>query len=123
MWLPVQAISLTGWPKLVNSCLLLQDAENNWQFDIFGFAEATKGTTLSLLFYHFMKQSGIIQEFHLDEVKLCKYAQKIESGYDANNPYHNRLMPCILPFLLHTVVLHRPGPLSPQIIVLGPFTT
>ena len=86
--------------------LLLQDAENNWQFDIFGFAEATPGTTLSLLFYHLTKQSGIIQEFHLDEVKLCKYAQKIESGYDANNPYHNRSMPSILVILLYYIELN-----------------
>ena len=89
--------------------LLLQDAENNWQFDIFGFAEATKGATLSLLFCHFMKQSGIIQEFQLDGTKLCQYAQKIESGYDANNPYHNRLMPCILCLLVHSVRLHTPA--------------
>ena len=73
-----------------HQCCYVQDAENNWQFDIFGFAEATKGSTLSLLFYHFMKQMGIIQEFHLDEHKLCKYVQKIESGYDSSNPYHNR---------------------------------
>lgn len=82
--------------QLSESYWSVQDAENNWQFDIFGFAEATKGTTLSLLFHHLMKQSGFIQEFHLDETKLCRYAQKIESGYDANNPYHNRLVPCTL---------------------------
>ena len=71
---------------------VVQDAENNWQFDIFGFAEATKGNSLSLLYHHLMKQSGIIQEYRMDETKLCKYVQKIESGYDANNPYHNRYL-------------------------------
>ena len=68
----------------------MQDAEHNWHFDIFGFVEATKGSSLSMLFFHLMKQSGMIQDFHLDESKLCKYVQKIESGYDSNNPYHNR---------------------------------
>ena len=92
--------------------LLLQDAENNWQFDIFGFAEATKGSTLSLLFYHFMKQAGFIQEHHLNATQLCKYAQKIESGYDANNPYHNRFRPSILYSLLHSVMLHPPPHLA-----------
>ena len=70
--------------------LYMQDAESNWQFDIFGFAEATPGTSLSMLTYHLMKQTRIISEYHLDESKLCRYLQKIESGYDPVNPYHNR---------------------------------
>ena len=77
-----------------SSCALMQDAENNWQFDIFGFAEATKGFTLSLLYHHLMKQTGIIQELRLDETNMYKYVLKIESGYDANNPYHNRYLAC-----------------------------
>lgn len=70
----------------------LQDAENNWQFDVFAFAEATPGTTLSLLTFHFLKRSGapISEGGHLDETKLCRYLQRIEAGYDSTNPYHNR---------------------------------
>lgn len=67
-----------------------QDAENNWQFDIFAFADATPGTTLSLLSFHFYKVAGIIQHFQLDEGKLFNFLQKIESGYEMSNPYHNR---------------------------------
>ena len=70
---------------------MLQDAENNWQFDIFAFAEATPGTTLSLLTFHLLKQSGapISEGGHLNEAKLCRYLQRIEAGY-STNPYHNR---------------------------------
>jgi len=69
---------------------ILQDAENNWQFDIFAFAEATPGTTLSVLTFHLYKQASLISHFQMDERKLCKFLQKVESGYSAENPYHNR---------------------------------
>lgn len=70
--------------------MAVQDAESNWQFDIFGYADATPGTSLSMLTYHLIKQAGLISEQHLVEDKLCRYLQKIESGYDSKNPYHNR---------------------------------
>ena len=68
----------------------MQDAENNWHFDIFGFADATPGTTLSMLGFHLVKQTGMVQLMGMNEVKLVKFLQKIESGYDPTNPYHNR---------------------------------
>lgn len=71
-------------------CIAVQDAESNWQFDIFGYAEACHGKCLSMLTFHLMKQTGIIKEHGLDESKLCHFLQKIESGYDSANPYHNR---------------------------------
>ena len=70
--------------------MLLQDAERNWQFDIFQFADATPGETLSMLSYHMFKQSGLIEELHLDEHKMVCCLQRIEAGYDISNPYHNR---------------------------------
>ena len=76
---------------------MLQDAESNWQFDIFAFADATPGTTLSMLTWHLYKQAGLIRDFNLDEQKLCNFLQKIESGYSASNPYHNRKAPCSNP--------------------------
>ena len=68
----------------------MQDAETNWAFDIFGFADATPGYSLSLLFCHLVKQSGLVQELMIEEAKLVKYARRIEKGYDSANPYHNR---------------------------------
>ncbi len=81
---------LTPWSACLTLGVSVQDAESSWQFDIFGYADATPGTSLSMLTYHLMKQTGIIGEFHLDQNKLCRYLQKVESGYDAQNPYHNR---------------------------------
>ena len=69
--------------------LLPQDAENNWAFDIFGFADATPGYSLSLLFCHLVKRTGLCQELAVDEARLGKYARRIERGYEAANPYHN----------------------------------
>lgn len=43
-----------------------------------------------MLMYHLLKQAGIVKEFHLNETKLCCFLQKVESGYDIANPYHNR---------------------------------
>jgi hypothetical protein len=67
-----------------------QDASTNWQFDIFALADATPGYTLSLLTFHVMKQSGLVQEFSLDEPKLQAYLRQIEQGYNPLIPYHNR---------------------------------
>jgi hypothetical protein len=67
-----------------------QDAGNNWQFDIFEFAAATPGNTLSLLTFHFLKQSGGIDAGRLDVAKFVRYLHRIEAGYNPANPYHNR---------------------------------
>ena len=68
----------------------LQTAENSWQFDIFAFAEATPGHTLSLLYFHLVKQSGVLAAMAYDETKLCNFLQKMDKGYDPSVPYHNR---------------------------------
>ena len=57
---------------------------------MFKFAEATPGVTLALLTFHFYKISGCISHFGLDPVKLWRYLQRVESGYQMQNPYHNR---------------------------------
>ena len=71
----------------------MQDAEKNWQFDIFGFADATPGNSLSMLGFHLLKASGLVQEFGLNETKMANCFRKIESGYIPTNPYHNRCSP------------------------------
>ena len=68
----------------------LQDAETNWQFDMFAFAAATPGTTLALLTFYLYKNTGLIRDFQLDEQKLCNFLHRVENGYRADNPYHNR---------------------------------
>ena len=68
----------------------MQDAENNWAFDIFGFAEATPGYTLSLLYCYLAQRVDAQVELVADSAKFAAYARKVEQGYDASNPYHNR---------------------------------
>ena len=67
----------------------LQDAEKNWQFDMFAFAEETHGNHLSVLTFHFLKTSGMVSRFNLSEAKLSKFLCRVERGY-LNNPYHSR---------------------------------
>lgn len=57
---------------------------------MFGLAEATPGHTLSLLAFHLFTQAGHVKKFSLNEAKLCCYLRKVEQGYNASNPYHNR---------------------------------
>ncbi|KAL3144954.1 putative 3',5'-cyclic phosphodiesterase pde-3 [Trebouxia sp. C0010 RCD-2024] len=68
---------------------LLADAETNWQFDIFGFAEQAQGSALFLLTFHFMQRFTAWQEWAVDKTKLATFVRVIEKGYDAKNPYHN----------------------------------
>ena len=69
------------------SCL--QDAERNWQFNMFKFAEETNGNQLPVLTFHYIKTSGLCSRFALNEAKLSRFLCRIERGY-LNNPYHSR---------------------------------
>lgn len=77
--------------RLYAAAVLPQDAENSWAFDIFGFADATPGYSLSLLFCHLVKRTGLSEKLFIDEIRLNKFARRIERGYDATNPYHNSI--------------------------------
>ena len=89
----VTTVRLSKSADLHGVGVALQDAENNWQFDIFGFAEATPGHTLSLLTFHLLQTSGQIQDRNYDPTRLARYIRKVEAGYNASNPYHNRYVP------------------------------
>ena len=56
---------------------------------MFAFAEETNGNHLSVLTFHYIKSTGLIHRFNLNEVKLSRYLCRIERGY-LNNPYHSR---------------------------------
>jgi len=68
----------------------LQDADTNWQFDIFAFSEQAAGHALSLLSFYFFQRFGAAEKFGMDEMKLATFVRVIEKGYDPQNPYHNR---------------------------------
>ena len=56
---------------------------------MFAFSEETNGNHLSVLTFHYIKSTGLISRFNLNEVKLSRYLCRIERGY-LNNPYHSR---------------------------------
>lgn len=76
--------------------MFVQDAENNWHFDIFGFADATPNTSLSMMVFFLMTRLGALSKFGLREARLRNYLQTLEAGYK-EQPYHNR---CILRFCI-----------------------
>ena len=105
--------------------IILQDAENNWQYDIFGFADATQ--TLSMLTFHLYKQAGLITDFNLNEQKLCNFLQK--SGHRAENPLSQQVKqhffpllsspPCKLTFFESVLLLMSPFS-SPKLSLFSP---
>lgn len=103
----------------------MQDSENNWQFDIFSLAEETPGCTLSLLAAHLFAASGVCDDFSIDTGKLMTYLRKVESGYNAANPYHNRqastpYQPAIAQqeFMQH-FLCHIPVVLEPSVLLVS----
>ena len=84
----VEQLLLGGMKIMCHATLMMQDAESNWQFDIFALAKETPGYTLSLLAVHLHKVTGFMDG--LDEPRFTNYVRAIESGYLSTNPYHNR---------------------------------
>ena len=67
----------------------VQDAEHQWQFDIFALSDQLPHTCLSLMAFYLLKRTGLIAEFSLNEQKLCRFLHRVENSY-LNCPYHNR---------------------------------
>ncbi|KAL0021983.1 hypothetical protein WJX77_002623 [Trebouxia sp. C0004] len=87
---------------------MLQDADTNWQFDIFAFSAQAEGHALSLLsFYFFQKYNGT-EKFAMDPVKLATFVRVIEKGYDPQNPYHNSIHVASVVQMTH-LLLHQGG--------------
>ncbi|DBA66901.1 TPA: hypothetical protein ACH3X2_002024 [Trebouxia sp. C0005] len=85
---------------------LLHTADSSWQFDVFAFAEATPGHTLSVLFFYLVKQSGVLDGMYLDEGKLCNFLQKMDCGYDPLTPYHNSTHVASVVQMTHMLLCH-----------------
>ena len=66
---------------------------DRWDFDVFKFAEHTKGRPLTTLAMYLMEKQGLITQFDIDKNVLRRYLSRIESGYP-DNPYHNRIHAC-----------------------------
>ncbi|KAK6490974.1 high affinity cAMP-specific 3',5'-cyclic phosphodiesterase 7A-like isoform X5 [Huso huso] len=61
----------------------------SWNFDIFLFDRLTNGNSLVSLTFHLFKHYGLIEIFHLDMVKLCRFLVMVQEDYHSQNPYHN----------------------------------
>jgi hypothetical protein len=66
---------------------------DRWDFDVFKFAEHSKGRPLTILAMYLMEKEGLISQFGMDKNVLRRYIQRIEVGYP-DNPYHNRIHAC-----------------------------
>ena len=66
---------------------------DKWDFDVFKFAEHTKGRPLMTMAMYLMEREGLIKQFEIDKNVLRRYLHRIESGYP-DNPYHNRIHAC-----------------------------
>ncbi|DBA80258.1 TPA: putative 3',5'-cyclic phosphodiesterase pde-3 [Trebouxia sp. C0005] len=84
---------------------MLQDAEKNWQFNMFKFAEETNGNHLSVLTFHYIKTAGLCSRFNLNEAKLSRFLCRIERGY-LNNPYHSSLHVASVVQMMHMIMHH-----------------
>ena len=69
---------------------LLPPDTNPWQWDAFAFDEACGGHSLLHLALHLLQKSGLVDHFHLDVAKMCKWLKIIEDNY-GDNPYHNSI--------------------------------
>ncbi|XP_022242190.1 uncharacterized protein LOC106459907 isoform X2 [Limulus polyphemus] len=95
-----------------------------WAFNTFTLDMATGGHSLSILLLHLFHQYGLIKEFHLDVLKVCKCFNLIELGYHGDNPYHNSVhaadvaqaMHC---FLQENTIVQQLSPLEIMASLLG----
>ena len=76
---------------------------DRWDFDVFKFAEHTKGRPLTTLAMYLMEKEGLITQFDIDKNILRRYLYRIESGYP-DNPYHNRIHACGVLHLTHMLI-------------------
>jgi hypothetical protein len=58
-------------------------------FDVFKFAEVTRGRPLYYLGCHYLEKYGLLQHFNIPETKIRKFFETVESSY-LKLPYHNR---------------------------------
>merc|ERR1719193_1194499 len=65
---------------------------DNWNFDVFSFAKASKGSPLIFLGYHLLQKHGCLHKYKIPPSTLETLLSHLEIGYTRNgNPYHNNL--------------------------------
>ena len=77
-------------PLLINSAQIIKilDSSSTQNFNVLELAEATGGRPLYYLSIHILEKYGIVRHFGLNEGKMRRFLENIESSYH-NLPYHN----------------------------------
>ena len=75
----------------------------SFQFDAFRLAKQTNGQPLSSLAFSILKTEGLVDDLHLDEIRLGKYLSMIEKGYH-DVPYHNSTHAADVLQRVHTII-------------------
>ncbi|KAK9863469.1 hypothetical protein WJX84_000706 [Apatococcus fuscideae] len=84
---------------------LLLEASTSFEFDAFELDEASNGQSLSMLAFFLIKGSGLTQQYKMSELRLTRFLQAIEDGYQ-NNCYHNRIHACCVLQVMHLLMHH-----------------
>eukprot|EP01112_Ceratiomyxa_fruticulosa_P008068 TRINITY_DN2092_c0_g1_i2.p1 TRINITY_DN2092_c0_g1~~TRINITY_DN2092_c0_g1_i2.p1 ORF type:complete len:551 (+),score=114.39 TRINITY_DN2092_c0_g1_i2:779-2431(+) len=85
--IPISSQFLSGF----NLDLCREDFKgfNDWEFDVFKFAQAAKGNPLLYTVYYLFEHHNLFTKFPtLNKKKLVNFLTAVEAGY-LNNPYHN----------------------------------
>merc|ERR1719483_267696 len=68
------------------------EKSDDWNFDMFNFSKAAKGSPLKYLGYHVLQSHGCLHKYKIPPSLLETLLGHLENGYVRNNnPYHNNL--------------------------------
>ena len=67
--------------------IMERDLDTN-EFDVFAFADLTKGNELSTIMYYLFEKNNFFDILNIDQDVFIRFAKKIQGGYKPN-PYHN----------------------------------
>jgi hypothetical protein len=62
---------------------------DSWSFDIFTLEECAMGNPLVYMVFTLFHRYDLINRLHLDAAVLYRFVCGVETGYKAQNPYHN----------------------------------
>eukprot|EP00002_Diphylleia_rotans_P027776 TRINITY_DN557_c0_g4_i2.p1 TRINITY_DN557_c0_g4~~TRINITY_DN557_c0_g4_i2.p1 ORF type:complete len:798 (+),score=147.74 TRINITY_DN557_c0_g4_i2:193-2586(+) len=69
----------------------LENYVDQWDFNIFNFAEKCQGRPLYHLANYLFRRYQLLSKFDIDAQKFDTFLGIVESGYHSDNPYHNSI--------------------------------
>eukprot|EP00002_Diphylleia_rotans_P003653 TRINITY_DN12538_c0_g1_i7.p1 TRINITY_DN12538_c0_g1~~TRINITY_DN12538_c0_g1_i7.p1 ORF type:complete len:506 (-),score=65.26 TRINITY_DN12538_c0_g1_i7:293-1810(-) len=86
---PSSEVSEMNSDVLYSITSFLETHADQWDFDVFLFAEKCNGRPLFHMANYLFKRHQLLTKFDIDPVKFENFLNLIESGYHPDNPYHN----------------------------------